>query len=100
MPEFSLWGRPTPPPGSRIKPEGVDNYEKNRGTIQRVAFERVSSPATFTPRPSPRCPTSAAKVNYKLGVHGNVGRVLDGKESLLLLLLLSQYTESIEGGES
>ena len=82
MPEFSLWHRPTPPPGSRIKPEGVENYKKNRGTTERVAFEQVSgSSATFTPRPSPRCPSSAAKVNYKLGVQGNVGRVLNGKDS-------------------
>ncbi|KAK7090911.1 hypothetical protein V1264_010649 [Littorina saxatilis] len=80
MPEFSsIWSKPSPPPGSRIKPEAVQNYERNRGTIQSLVFEQVAptSSLAFTPRPSPRCPTSASKVNYKLGVNGNVGSVMN-----------------------
>ncbi|GFO31214.1 hypothetical protein PoB_005771900 [Plakobranchus ocellatus] len=73
-------GQATPRGGPRVKPEGECNYIKNQGTVKQKLFDD-KAPIVRTPKPSPRCPTSASKHNYKQGWFGNISPMLNGTAS-------------------
>ncbi|RUS78296.1 hypothetical protein EGW08_013931 [Elysia chlorotica] len=73
-------GRATPHGGPRVKSEGEPNYVRNQGTVKQKVFDD-KAPIVRTPKPSPRCPTSASKQNYKQGWFGNISPMLNGTAS-------------------
>ncbi|XP_059158383.1 uncharacterized protein LOC131942494 [Physella acuta] len=68
---------PSPRGGPRVKAEGEPNYIKGQGTVKERVFDDTA-PLVRTPKPSPRCPTSCSRENYKLGWYGNVSPLLKG----------------------
>ncbi|XP_013084848.2 uncharacterized protein LOC106069682 [Biomphalaria glabrata] len=69
-------GQPSPHNGPRVKPEGEPYYIRNQGSVKEVWDK--SRPQVDTPRPSPRCPSSASRQNYRAGWFGSVSPLLKG----------------------
>ncbi|CAL1545536.1 unnamed protein product [Lymnaea stagnalis] len=71
-------GRASPRGGPRVRSEGESNYVKGQGTVKEKVFDSTA-PIVRTPKPSPRCPSSASRQNYRAGWFGNVSSLLNGK---------------------
>ena len=67
-----------PVPGTRLKFEGVDFAQKNKGSIDKWVFKR-NDKSYESPRPVPRCPTAQSVEYYNRDKHGSVGALLNGE---------------------